>query len=84
MLTRLAFLAFIASTAACIDDQPTLSREQALACGFEDRPRSVDQCDCVGAHLVIDPGDGSASCDPGEATLGRVPFGIEGAMCCLD
>jgi hypothetical protein len=84
MLTRLAFIVFIASLTACIDERPVLTEEQALACGFEDRPRSVEQCECVGARLEIDPGDGSASCDSDETTLGRVPFGIEGAVCCLD
>jgi hypothetical protein len=84
MQTRLAFIAFIVSSAACLDERPVLSREQALACGFEDRPRSVEQCVCVGARVEGDPGDGSASCDADETPLGGVPFGIEGAVCCLE
>jgi hypothetical protein len=82
MRTRLALHGFIVSLTACSDD--VLTREEALACGFEKHPSTVEQCVCVGARVEGDPGDGSASCDAGEVTFGSVPFGIEGAVCCLD
>jgi hypothetical protein len=82
MLNRLALLGFVVWLSACTDQ--VLTREDKLACGFEKHPSTVEQCVCVGARVEGDPGDGSASCDLGEQTLGRVPFGIEGAVCCLD
>jgi hypothetical protein len=65
-------------------DSPLVSTEDALACGFTEKPANVEQCLCIGGNVNEDPGDGSAHCNVDEIVLARIPFEIEGAVCCLE
>jgi hypothetical protein len=82
-MLRALILSLSILLAAC-GDSPLVSTEEALACGFAEEPANVEQCLCIGGNVNVDPGDGSARCNIDEILLARIPFGIEGAVCCLE
>lgn len=45
-------------------------------------PMTPDECTAKGGYVKGDIGDGQVACPAGEADLGRVNQGIEGAVCC--
>jgi hypothetical protein len=43
---------------------------------------TVEGCKAVGGRVVVDPGDGTGACGPGEDVVGRPKGFLEGAFCC--
>jgi hypothetical protein len=49
---------------------------------IENPADTAEGCRVVGGRVVVDPGDGSGACAPGELVIGRPSGFIEGAYCC--
>ena len=66
----------------CAD--PRLELDCALNCNdfICDIPTTMEECESIGGLVIIDEGDGSATCPQSTQLISQIEFGIEGGLCC--